>query len=72
MWDFTKIPKQERKNFRDAYKNKDFTKLVLMHNKYDLSPYDYCCGDSDINAVFKWAKYGIDGWKNRKSGSDDT
>ncbi len=64
MWDFTKIPIKKRSEFERLYEEKDFTGLVLMHNKYNLSEYDYCCGE-DKNSVFKWAKYGIDEWKHK-------
>ena len=61
MWNFTKIPKEKEQEFKDLYDNRDFTGLVLFHNRYNLSDYDYCCGNQDMKSVFKWAKYFIDG-----------
>lgn len=63
MWNFTKIPKEKEQEFKELYDNRDFTGLVLFHNRYNLSDYDYCCGNQDKKSVFKWAKFGIDGCK---------
>lgn len=63
MWNFTKIPENKRIEFEQLYENRDFVGLVLFHNKYELSEYDYCCGEVDKKSVFKWAKFGIDGWR---------
>lgn len=67
MWNFTKIPLEKRNEFKELYDSRDFTGLVLFHNRYDLSDYDYCCGD-DKKSVFKWAKFGIDEWRREQGG----
>jgi hypothetical protein len=59
MWNFTKIPSESWSEFERLYDSRDFTGLVLFHNKYNLSDYDYCCGEVDKKAVFKWAKFGL-------------
>jgi len=67
MWNFTKIPSESWSEFERLYEIKDFTGLVLFHNKYNLSDYDYCCGEVDKKAVFKWAKFGLN--ERREQGS---
>jgi hypothetical protein len=67
MWNFTKIPLESWSEFERLYESKDFTGLVLFHNKYNLSDYDYCCGEVDKKAVFKWAKFGLNGRREQSS-----
>ncbi len=67
MWNFTKIPSEKWEEFERLYDSRDFTGLVLFHNRYNLSDYDYCCGEEDKKSVFKWVKFGLDG--RREQGS---
>jgi beta-xylosidase len=62
MWDFSKIPDDQWDNFKNLYDKRDFIAIVLFHNKYKLSEYEYCCNN---NGIFKWAKYGLK-WKENK------
>lgn len=60
MWNFTKIPNEKWEDLEMLYDSRDFTGLVLFHNRYNLSDYDYCCGAEDRKSVFKWVKFGLD------------
>lgn len=46
MWDFKRLPKTEFKEVKKLIKEKNGGKLLLIHDKYKLSNYNYCCGIS--------------------------
>lgn len=62
MWDFTKIPNEHWDEFKELYNRRDIINIILFHNRYNLSDYEYCCNKG---SVLKWAKYGIE-WKENK------
>lgn len=63
MWDFTKIPDFEWESIIKAYDQKKYVELIRIHNRYQLSEYDYCCGDN--RGLIKWFKKGIAWSKDR-------
>lgn len=62
MWQFTKIPLEEWDNIIRFYKERKYVELIRIHNRYQLSEYDYCCGDKGF---MKWFKKGIEWSKER-------
>lgn len=57
-WDFTKLPMEEWNKAIEAYTYGDIKTLVLLHNKYKLSDYIYCCSPAeDMN---NWYGHAID------------
>lgn len=58
IWEFDNIPKEAWDEIEESYKNNDIDTLVYLHNKYNLSNYSYCCGNTD--GILTWFKYGID------------
>lgn len=59
-WDWDKLPDFEKKNMKDYFYNKEFGKIMIMHNQYKLSDYKYCCGQAHLDGVKAWVQKGID------------
>lgn len=57
MWDFTKLPESEFDTVIFALQCNDVKTLVEIHNKYLLSPYNYCC---ELDGLIRWFQSGID------------
>lgn len=57
-WDFGKLPESEHDKVIDLWNNGDAGKLMVIHNKYELSPELYCCSVQN-QMVLDWFKYGI-------------
>lgn len=55
MWDFSKLPESEFETVIFAVQSNDVRTLVEIHNKYELSPYNYCCDLSGLIRWFNWA-----------------
>lgn len=58
-WDFNKLPEEEHDNAIELFNSKDAVKLMLLHNKYELSPELYCCSVQN-QMIINWFKYGIE------------
>lgn len=58
-WDFNKLPEEEHDNALAFFNSKDAVKLMLLHNKYELSPELYCCSIQN-QMIINWFKYGIE------------
>lgn len=56
-WDFTKLPEDQHGRIIELYNAGRWNELAALHDKYGLSPYDYCC---DLSGLKKWYKYGIE------------
>lgn len=54
-WDFSKLPEEEYSTVIDHYNNARWVELAKIHDKYQLSCYDYCCCLDGIRAYFKKA-----------------
>ena len=59
MWDFSKLPESERQNVIDLYNENQWGQLIEIHDRYGLSPNNYCC---DVEPVKRWYKYAIEQW----------
>lgn len=55
MWDFSKLPEQEHENAITHFSNRQWGKLMDMHNKYSLSPNPQCCNSGPTQRYFRWA-----------------
>lgn len=44
MFDWNKLPKEEYANAIQMYNSDDVDGLYHLHQKYNLSTYEYCCG----------------------------
>jgi len=62
-WDFSKLPDSELPGIEKMLKAKDIVGLIKVHDKYNLSPYPYCCSAPD--GVLNWFQDYIN--KKRKS-----
>lgn len=58
-WDFSKIPENDVDKVIELYQNEDWGELMFLHNKYNLSNYEYCC-TGYYGAIEKWFKHGIE------------
>jgi len=56
MWVFERLPRTEWDNMRKAFDDHDAVAMIRLHDKYVLSPYDYCCGES---AIRPWVEIGL-------------
>lgn len=56
-WDFTKLPNDQHGRVVELYNAKNWRELAALHDKYKLSPYDYCC---ELEGLKKWYKHGIE------------
>lgn len=59
-WDFTKLPEDQHGRIIELYNAGRWNELAALHDKYKLSPYDYCC---DLSGLKRWYKYGIESGK---------
>jgi len=59
MWDFSKLPESEYENVKELYEAQDWSKLILIHNKYQLSFNSYCCDEAPVKRWYKWIIDGI-------------
>lgn len=44
MWNFAKLPENEHEGVLRAFSEEDWETLLDIHDKYELSPWSYCCG----------------------------
>lgn len=58
-WDFSKLPEELHSRVRELLEKGDANALLEIHDDYELSDYDYCCG-VPISGVLVWFKHGID------------
>jgi len=56
-WDFSKLPANEHERVAQLIHNETWRDLLHVHDKYQLSPYSYCC---DLEGFKKWWRYAID------------
>jgi len=48
VWNWTRLPKSEYQKAITAVKKTDISTLLILHNDYKLSNYDYgCCGSAE-------------------------
>ena len=45
QWDFSRFPKDQREKALSHLRKGDVGELVKLHNDYDLSENNYCCGE---------------------------
>ena len=70
-WDFTKLPPEEHDNILNLYSRGQWNELMLLHNKYKLSGYEYCCSGW-YPSIQLWYKHGIEsGQIKSKENADD-
>lgn len=55
-WDFERLPPPEHRAVFDALQSGDVRALITIHDKYKLSPYNYCCSHDGLIA---WFEHGI-------------
>lgn len=55
MWNFDKLPESEHAKVADLIRVGDWGKLAVIHDKYELSPYTYCCDAEGLKNWFLWA-----------------
>lgn len=55
MWKFDNLPRDKWDEMRQAFLAGDRAKMIRLHNEYNLSTYDYCCGKNIRN----WVKHGL-------------
>jgi len=67
MWNWSKIPESEHASILELYRNGEWKELADVHDKYEVSPYSYCC---DLIGLQVWWKFGIDSGyiKNQENG----
>lgn len=46
-WHWERLPEEEHSEVIEAVENQDFYKLLILHNKYKLSDYTYCCSSDN-------------------------
>jgi hypothetical protein len=54
-WDFTRLPKTEHAAVIQALNVSDVRALLTIHDKYQLSPHQYCCDQDGLKTWFLWA-----------------
>jgi hypothetical protein len=42
-WDITKIDEETKNELKRLYKDKNYSEIILIHNKLKLSGMTYCC-----------------------------
>ncbi len=57
MWDFSKLPDAKHAEMIALYNEKQYGKIMAMHNQYQLSPHHYCC---DSRPIIRWVRWAID------------
>lgn len=55
-WDFSALPESEHARAVEAVEALDYGMLLELHDRYQLSPYNYCCAKE---ALLVWFRYGI-------------
>jgi hypothetical protein len=55
MWDFSKLPECEYNNVLALYMANNWSALVEIHDKYQLSVNSYCCDLAPVKRWYKWA-----------------
>lgn len=48
VWDFTKLPEDEFENVKELVELNKVKDLMLIHNKYKLSPSNLCCNEAGV------------------------
>lgn len=51
-WDFSRLPGSEHSAVIAAFDAGNIRALVDIHDKYKLSPYNYCCDQTGLLAWF--------------------
>lgn len=54
-WDFEKLPPEEHARVIDLARAGQWKELVEVHDRYELSPYTYCCDIDGLKAWYRWA-----------------
>lgn len=67
MWDFDKLPIEDHAQVAQWIEKGDWGKLVVIHNKYALSPHSYCC---DIEGLKNWFRWGLENGKIKYDSSN--
>lgn len=55
MWNFEKLPESEHPKVLELLGQCDEAGLTEIHNRYNLSPFDYCCDLEPVVRHFRWA-----------------
>ena len=58
-WDFSKLPKSRHSEVIEKYYNNDLSGLLIIHDEYVLSPYNYCCDPTDREGILNWCGWAI-------------
>jgi hypothetical protein len=58
-WDFNKLPENEHSKAIRLYEAGQWSKLMVIHNLYELSETVYCCSNQ-YDAIRLWFKKGIE------------
>jgi len=69
-WDFKKLPDDQHDHVLDLFSRGDWESLMLLHNKYKLSNFTYCCS-SYYGSIRLWYKHGIDNGHIRREENED-
>lgn len=54
-WDFSKLPAHEHARVVQFVRQGAWRELVFIHDKYQLSPYEFCCDIEPLKKWFRWA-----------------
>lgn len=54
-YDFSRLPQHEHGAAIKALERNDIRHILELHNKYELSPYNYCCEFDGLQRWFQWA-----------------
>jgi hypothetical protein len=55
MWDFEKIPKDRHNEIIDLVNRRQWSRLMDIHNEFELSPQTLCCNSKSAEKWFTWA-----------------
>lgn len=55
MWNFSKIPVSRHDEILRLIEQKQWVKLMAIHNEYQLSDHVFCCDSKPAMKWFKWA-----------------
>lgn len=55
QWDFSKLPESEHARVVELFKAGAWKELIDIHDRYNLSPYTYCCEIEGLKAWYRWA-----------------
>lgn len=56
-WHWERIPVSEYSIIREAIETHDYAKLLHFHNHYNLSDFNFCCGDAVTVTLFNAFKF---------------